>query len=104
LLLLRLGSGLALFHDCAIGLTASPHPQHFLWVLIEAAAGLLLCAGLWTPVAGGAVAVIGLGAIFWAGDPWFQMLLAVLGGGLAMVGPGVWSVDAQLFGRKRIRL
>jgi len=27
---------------------------------------------------------------------------AVLGAALAMVGPGAWSIDARLFGRKHI--
>ncbi|HEX8765158.1 MAG TPA: hypothetical protein VF740_08355 [Candidatus Acidoferrum sp.] len=31
-----------------------------------------------------------------------HLLLAVLGASLAMLGPGAWSVDARLFGRKRI--
>jgi hypothetical protein len=29
-------------------------------------------------------------------------LLGILGISLAMLGPGAWSVDALLFGRKRI--
>ncbi len=29
-------------------------------------------------------------------------MLGVLGAVLAMVGPGAWSIDARLFGRKRI--
>jgi len=29
-------------------------------------------------------------------------MLAALGAALAMVGPGAWSIDARLFGRKRI--
>jgi hypothetical protein len=33
-----------------------------------------------------------------------HILLAALGAGLAMIGPGAWSVDARLFGRKRIRI
>jgi len=30
------------------------------------------------------------------------VVLAVLGVSLAMIGPGAWSVDARLFGRKQI--
>jgi putative oxidoreductase len=30
--------------------------------------------------------------------------LAVIGLSLAMLGPGSWSIDARLFGRKRIDL
>jgi hypothetical protein len=35
-------------------------------------------------------------------DPWTSMTLAALGVTLAMLGPGAWSVDARLFGRKHI--
>jgi uncharacterized membrane protein YphA (DoxX/SURF4 family) len=31
-----------------------------------------------------------------------HLLLAILGISLAMLGPGAWSIDALLFGRKRI--
>jgi hypothetical protein len=31
-------------------------------------------------------------------------MLAVLGASLAMVGPGAWSIDARLFGRKQIHM
>jgi putative oxidoreductase len=103
LLCLRLGAAIALFHDGVTGFVESPHP--FLRLLIDAAAALLLAAGLWTPIAGGVTAIIGLWAAFSLfGDPWSHILLAILGAGLAMLGPGVWSVDARLFGRKRIRI
>jgi uncharacterized membrane protein YphA (DoxX/SURF4 family) len=31
-----------------------------------------------------------------------DLVLAILGLSLAMIGPGAWSVDARLFGRKQI--
>jgi uncharacterized membrane protein YphA (DoxX/SURF4 family) len=34
--------------------------------------------------------------------PWIPLILAILGVTLAMIGPGAWSVDARLFGRKHI--
>ncbi|MDQ1472597.1 MAG: putative oxidoreductase [Bryobacterales bacterium] len=37
-------------------------------------------------------------------DPWIHILLDALGASLAMLGPGAWSVDARLFGRKRIQI
>jgi len=68
-----------------------------------AGAGLLLLAGLWTPIAGAIAAILELWNCFsQPGDPWTFILLGALGAGLAMVGPGTWSVDARLFGWKRI--
>ena len=83
----------------------SAYQQHLLRLVIEAVVGLLLSAGLWTPVAGVATAIIGLWRTFsGTGDPWSEFRLAILGAALAMLGPGAWSVDAHLFGRKRIRI
>jgi hypothetical protein len=66
-------------------------------------AGLLLLMGLWTPVAGTVVAAIELWKIYWKlGDPWIYLLLATLAAGIAMLGPGFCSVDARLYGWKRI--
>ena len=66
-----------------------------------AIAGILLLAGLWSPVAGALVAIAELWIAFsHRGDVWAHFLLAALGAGLAMLGPGAWSVDSHLFGRK----
>lgn len=70
------------------------------------AAGILLLAGLWTPIAGSLVAVLGLWNLISTrpADPWFTILLVTIGAALALLGPGAWSVDARLFGWKRIDL
>jgi uncharacterized membrane protein YphA (DoxX/SURF4 family) len=75
--------------------------------IIGIGAGILLLAGLWTPVAGALAAIvnvwIALSRYFsHSGDPWIAVVQAVLSAVLAMVGPGAWSIDARLFGRKRI--
>ena len=41
-------------------------------------------------------------AFFGPGDFWAQLLLGAISGGLVMLGPGAWSIDARLFGRKRL--
>jgi uncharacterized membrane protein YphA (DoxX/SURF4 family) len=66
-------------------------------------AGLFLLAGLWTPIIGSLAAVLGVvSLILGHGDLWADVLLTTLGASLALLGPGAWSVDARLFGWKRI--
>jgi uncharacterized membrane protein YphA (DoxX/SURF4 family) len=66
--------------------------------------GLLLLSGLWTPFAGVFTALEALWNIFTLDQPWRWILLATIGLALALIGPGAWSVDARLFGWKRIEI
>jgi putative oxidoreductase len=67
------------------------------------AAGILLIAGLWTPIVGTSVAFIEIWKMFaLPGDKWVWLLLGTAGAALAMLGPGLFSIDARLFGWKRI--
>ena len=60
-------------------------------------------AGLWTPVVGAVVAVVVMSEIFTTGEPPVgRVLAATIAGALAMLGPGQLSIDARLFGWKRI--
>ncbi len=71
--------------------------------VIAACASVLLLVGLWTPFVGFFIAVLeGWIAVTQASDPTIPVVLAVLGGTAAMIGPGAWSIDARLFGRKHI--
>lgn len=68
-----------------------------------AGSGMLLIAGLWTPLVGAVVAAIEIAQMLTAAqDPVVRLLAGTVAGALAMLGPGRWSVDARLFGWKRI--
>jgi putative oxidoreductase len=65
--------------------------------------GCTLVLGLWTPVTATIAAVLeGLSALSTKGDAGTQILMMVLTISLALLGPGAWSLDARVFGRKRI--
>jgi putative oxidoreductase len=102
---MRLVVGISLIDRGVMGL--SSHPSILLSVLsvLSTGAGLLLLAGLWTPVVGTLVAGIQVWKIFFLpGNLSIYVLLGTLGAALAMLGPGAWSIDAHLFGWKRIDL
>ena len=95
----RLLVGAALLY-CA---TAPPGNFMAAPYLVGALAGIFLIFGLWTPVAG----MLGAGAQVWTAysipaHPAIPAALAVLSVTLALIGPGEWSVDARLYGRKHI--
>lgn len=103
LLLQRLVTAVALLFGGAGHLKETSQFASILPYMVGAGAGLLLLVGLWTPVVGAAITLAELWIVFsGAGDPWKPILLATLGTSLAMIGPGEWSIDARLFGRKHI--
>jgi len=71
--------------------------------VLAAVAGVFLLLGLWTPVAGIAIAAAEVWTMAWSGFSLSPILLAVMGGTVAMIGPGIWSVDARLYGRKHLK-
>jgi putative oxidoreductase len=100
LLLLRVGAGASCLFGIASGLPPTLHlPLQILgWLTAP-----FLAVGLWTPFAATLQVLITLpGALLSASAHPELLLRAVLGVSLAMLGPGAWSVDARLFGRKRI--
>jgi putative oxidoreductase len=107
LLLLRLCLGTALIYFGTTEISRRPlEPITFAQNLIVVAGGVSLLAGLWTPVMGTLVALdqvwIALSRYSSKREgTWIHIFLAILAVSLAMLGPGAWSIDALLFGRKR---
>jgi len=103
ILFLRAGAGIPLVYDGITGLFAASQFIPFTRELLAVGAGILLLAGLWTPVSGTLAAILQLWIAFSGVDHLRAvLLLAAVGAALAMLGPGAWSVDAHLFGRKRV--
>jgi len=103
LLLMRLVAGSALLVRASPTLWNNPPLHVTITSAFLAGSGILLIPGLWTPIAGVLVALTATGQILTqAGDPSVPLLLGTMGGALAMLGPGLWSVDARLFGWKRV--
>jgi putative oxidoreductase len=103
LLVQRLLIGSALLHYDIAHIEQPGKAAIFVPSLIEAIAGMLMIVGLWTPMSGVLIALTEVGAVFWSSsDPCIAIILSTLALSLAMIGPGAWSIDAHLFGRKHM--
>jgi hypothetical protein len=103
LLLMRLVSGAALVAQGLKILWGEPQNEALIVNLVAMAAALFLLVGLWTPIAGAIVTFFEVWqALSQPVDAWTHILLGTVGAALALIGPGTWSVDARLFGCKRI--
>jgi putative oxidoreductase len=103
LFLQRIITAILLVRYAVIGLKATSYSAATIPEAIGACVGILLLIGLWTPIAGALIAIIELWiAVLHLADPWTSLVLATLAATIAMIGPGAWSVDALLFGRRHI--
>jgi putative oxidoreductase len=103
LLLQRAIAAILLVAFCVIHLTDSSFSLAMIPHIIGACAGILFLVGLWTPFVGALIAVVELWvAATHISDPWIPIMLATIGATSAMLGPGAFSVDARLFGRRHL--
>ena len=104
LLLLRIAEGVFVFHH---GATQWPGSQHIAAALpMNAAAviaGAMLLIGFCTPIVGMLLAALEIALLLTGSGRAEDVILAsAISLSVAMLGPGVWSVDAALFGRQRL--
>ena len=103
LLLLRIVAGVILTHDGVTGLMGSPHREPLTLEVIAAIAAIFLVVGLWTPIAGAVVTVTELWiAVSGTGHIRGTIMFATTGVIMIALGPGARSIDALLYGRKRL--
>jgi putative oxidoreductase len=109
LLLLRLLTAGGLVYFGIEGIRESPVPLMIGLQGAGIAAGILLAAGLFTPLAGtvAAIAKIGIAIARFSsetGNAWIALTQVILAVALVMIGPGAYSIDARRFGRKHFNL
>jgi putative oxidoreductase len=103
LLLQRVLVAIMLVRFCVIHLIDSPFSVSMIPHIIGACAAMLFPVGLWTPFVGTLIAVVELWiAVTHVSDPWISIMLATIGATSAMLGPGAFSIDAVLFGRRHL--
>jgi hypothetical protein len=105
LLLIRLVAGIS---GLVLGLgplPAGPNLAPALLRLFGMGLDSLVIVGLWTPVVGTLLALNAFWHAFvYAENRWYYVVVGSLGAALALLGPGIWSVDARLFGWKRLEI
>lgn len=113
MLLLRVAIGLVAVIQCGFYLTQNAVTASSVWLggLLGLAAGAALLVGLFTPFAG---VIVGLGAlgigfsVFPAPTPNLfdarlsAVFAAIMTAAIVFLGPGAFSLDAILFGRREI--
>jgi hypothetical protein len=105
LLLLRLGVVAILTHDDIRAWVRAPQSEQIALQVVAAITGVFLLIGLWTPVAGVIVALSEVWIVLTGtAHPQSTILLATQGTALVFLGPGSLSIDARLFGRKRLHI
>ena len=102
---MRIAAGGALVVHGVAGLVAGSAALSIALDIVSAVVGVLLLVGLWTPIVA-ALATIDVALLAFS-DPAnqrFYILLGALAAALALLGPGAFSVDARLFGWRRVEI
>jgi hypothetical protein len=79
-----------------------PAPGATVLMALSAIAALLIAIGLFTPIASGSAALVSLGSIQYSNEPAMSALTVAILVAVALLGAGAYSVDARLYGRRRL--
>lgn len=105
LLLLRLILGAVLIAAAVVAITRSPSSLVITLAFAELLTAAAIILGVWTPIVGVLVCLLQIGGLLksdGAIEP--HLVRAAVGLSLALLGPGAWSIDARLFGRRRVEI
>jgi uncharacterized membrane protein YphA (DoxX/SURF4 family) len=106
---MRVVAGGALVVQAASAVAVGSSPGAAAFHVLSGAVGALLIVGLWTPIVAAFVLIdAAWRAVSGPADLGFQLgfyfLLGTIAAALALIGPGAWSIDARLFGMKRLTI
>ena len=105
LLIIRLTQGSTIVQDALHALGRTNGTFGLAASIAELACGVLLIGGLWTPVVAGVTSLMEFALAAASSDgPSAHLVPGILDLAIVMLGPGAWSIDARLFGRRRIDL
>ena len=100
---MRVVVGSALIVPASLTLWSDSPPMNVIPIILLLGAAILLIAGLWTPIAGTFIALTEIWKMLMLpGDKWLWLIFGTVGAALAMLGPGSWSIDARIYGWKRL--